>query len=163
MPAPATFGVTADTLHDQFFPQANRFSTNSSPTLSTVTTRILWAASDLDGALTSKNINGSSITDATSAAYLWCSKTIHMMAACELINVMTGVDPEWAKKLERDTQARFKAIEVQGIAALGSGVTALAGEDGVGPSTHIDEFNLDAGDTTLASDVIPPFRKSDGL
>ena len=163
MTAPNTFGVTADSVRSHFFPQANAFSTNSSPTLATVTARVGWAASDLDGALRMKGVDPVAIATATDAAYLWCAKTLSLMAARELLSVMTGQDPAWAKSIQADVKARLDALQTLGVDVLGSGAVAASGDDGVGPTTHIDENDLDTGDPTLISDVVPRLRRSDEL
>lgn len=159
----STFAVTSEMVRTSFFPHLLPFSTTTNPTSTAVTREISWAAAHLSAALDAKSITDSSITDATSAAYYWCQYTIALSVAVALIGVMSGADPALAQRWAETLATRFKALETQGAAALGPGVTAGGSSEALGPTDHISELGLDVGDTSLASSVAPVLRRDDLL
>lgn len=158
-----TFAVTAEMVRTSFFPHLLPFSTTTNPTSAAVTREINWAAADLEGRLLAKSVTASAITDATSAAYYWCQYTIALTVAVSLIGVMSGADPELAKRWAETLGKRIEALETQGVTAIGSGATASGGSEALGPTDHISELDLDVGDTALASSVEPYLRRDDLL
>lgn len=157
-----TFGVTYTTVKNHFFPQHQGFSTNTTPSSTTVTEDITWAAADLDGKLRQRDIDPGSITT-NSAAYYWCAQTLALMVAAKVARSVTGSDPKVAQAWKGELVDRLKALSDQGVAALGDGATATGPSQALGPTDHIDELSLDVGDTSLASDATPIFRQKDLL
>lgn len=157
-----TFGVTYSTVKAHFFPQHQGFSANTTPSSTTVTEEILWVASDLDAKLRAKAVDPASIV-ASSAAYYWCAQTIALKVAAKISRSVSGADPAIAKAWQTDHEARLKQLKNEGVSTLGDGAVATGGANPGGPTDHISTLGLDIGDTSLASDVIPPLRKSDEL
>lgn len=157
------FGVTHDTLRRHHFPGLQAFSSTSAPSAQTVTEKIASAAAELDGALSRKGITGDDIVDTASAAYAWCAETLRLMTAVKLLQIISGVDPDLAKAWRAEKKERLELLADQGTGALGGGASSDDLGEPDGPNTHIAELSLDTGDDSLASDVIPPFRKDDQL
>lgn len=152
------FGVTAASLYARHFPQLSVATTDSNPSLATVLEIIDEQAAALSGYLLAEDIEATGLTVSNSPAYLWCRETLRLMAAIQVASVMTQQQvpllPAWEKQLA----ARLKDLDERGDVVLGFDSGTLPN----GPTHHIDTYNLDIGDPyTEASDVVPPFRKSD--
>ena len=155
------FGVDADMVRRQRFPQINKFSADSNPTSQAVAEFILQKAADLDAKLLTEGISSHTLTDANSTAYLWCQATVVLAVAVRALQGMTGQDPKLAEAWRSELKVRYDDLDEKGGVAIGMSSKEDQPE---GPNSHISEYNLDAGDPmTDASDVIPPFRKSDEL
>lgn len=161
--AVATFAVTPETVRDRWLPQREAFSAGSVPTSAGVTVAIEEHAAVLQGWLLKEAINASAITDAASAPYKQCQKVLKMMVALEILQTSTSGDPELAKALQKAVDKWHDALEEDGATFLGDDTLSTSSSDPDGPTTHIDELDLDVGDTSLASDVAPVLRRSDEL
>ena len=159
----STFGVTADLVRRHFFPSFQPWGVDTSPSSVTVGEEVTWAASDLDGQLRTKGVDPSSITDATSAAYTWCAKTLALMVACAVVRAMTGTDPKLAVGLQKQLDERLARLLKLGVDALGQGASDSGASPAQGPLSHITQLGLSVGDTGLASTAAPIFRKDDFL
>jgi hypothetical protein len=164
LPAPNTFGVTAETVRSTYLPHSQPLSTTTVPTLASVTRQILQSAGYLQGLLDDRSVDTNSITDATSAAYLWCQSYIELRVAVRLIRTMSGLDPAVTQAWVDELDTMEKAVDTQGVGALGPGATQNdGGVEALGPFDHISVYGIDTGDETLISDVVPQLRRSDDL
>ena len=162
MAAPSTFGVTAALVRRAYFPHLDEFTASSVPVLLRVTEIISDEAADLEGKLAQEDVTASAITDATSAAYRWCAKTLRLASALCVLQEMASADPDIAKAWQGRLDARYEDLAENGYLTLGGGVSAPA-QQADGPSHHIDEYALTIDDSTDLSDATNPFRKSDIL
>lgn len=158
-----TFGVTPQTVRQRWFPHRDDFSASSPQTSAAVTVAINEHAAVLEGWLLKEAIAAADIDDTASAAYLQCARVLKMMVALELLQTSTGGDPELAKALEKAIAKWREALEEDGATFLGDDSLTTSASDPDGPTTHIDEYDLDTGDDADASDVIPVLRRSDEL
>ncbi len=161
----ATFGVDAGSVRRHHFPQWPDFSTASSPTLATVGEFITEAAADLAGRLELKSLSPATIAaDTASEAYSWCAKTLRLAVAIDVLAASTSANPELAKKWQVLLDGRYELLEKYGATAMGVGAAATDDSDEPeGPTSHISELDLDTGNDSDASDVIPRLRRSDEL
>lgn len=159
----STFGVTHATVKAHFFPSMSAFSTNTTPSQATVTEEVQWSAADLDGRLRERDVVPSSITTSTSAAYLWCAKTLSLMVAIAVARSASGSNPDVVKAWREELKERFEDLSKRGVAALGDGASSSSGNEALGPSSHISTFGLTTADSTLMSTSEPIFRKDDKL
>lgn len=159
---PSTFAVTHVDVRDQYFPNGDPFSGNSVPTADAVTKIILGRAALLEGKLAAEDVAASSITVATSSAYLWCADTIRLAAAIKVMQGMTSQDPDVLKSWAAELRERFDDLAASGYLALGDGVTAPA-EQADGPNHHIDEFNLEVRNTADIPDLTEMPSRDDEL
>jgi lysophospholipase L1-like esterase len=160
-----TYGVTASDVRKHHFPNSADFSDTSNPTSTTVTEKIADAAGELAGRLLKEDISPATIDagGATYAPYVILRKVLRKMVALEIGPAMN----EESKRLDRwarELKDFFFQLEEDAATALGDDTLTSGSSEASGPTTHIDQYNLDVGDpTTDASDAIPPFRKSDEL
>lgn len=161
MTAPSIFGVTHDTVRKHHFPQWSAFTTGSNPSADTITEKILECAGELEAKLLQEDITASAITDSTSAAYLWCQKTLKLMAALEILTIATQAVPPISSQWQGWLDKRWENLADNSNLALGGGVAAPATQPD-GPTHHIAQLLIDVGEPALdASPAIPPFRQSD--
>lgn len=161
-----TFGVDADWVRRHHFPNSDSFSSTTNPTDATVTEKIADAAGELQARLEKESIEASTVfaLGATTAPYVRCRKAIAKMVAVEVMPAMTNEDSELATKWQKELDKFWTQLEADAGTALGDDTLSSSASEPDGPTTHIDEYALDIGDpSTDASDVIPPFRKSDEL
>lgn len=159
----ADFDVTAALVRADYFPQLNDFTADSNPTAVSVARYINQEGGALGAALRKESQTPSSIdADTTTEAFAWCQRTLELMVAIRCLETMTQQNPELLKEWRAELKARLAALAEDAVGTLGGGSTNPATQPD-GPTTHINNLNLDVGDTSLASDVIPPFRKSDLL
>lgn len=163
--AVVTFGVTYSDVRAAHFPQLQSdFSPNSKPTAAQVTTFITEEAADLFGRLLQKGVDASAISTGAATypnAYAWCQKTLKLAAAIRVFPAITGQDAKILDRWQKMLDDRFEQLETSGYAALGDapGPTSSA----TGPRSHVVDHNLDTGDDSLMSDVIPKFRRNQVL
>jgi hypothetical protein len=159
------YGVTASSVRKHHFPNGADFSDTSNPTVTTVTEKIEDAAGELTGRLLKEDISAATIDagGATYAPYLILRKTLRKMVAVEVGPAMNE-DSKRIDRWARELKVFFDQLEEDAATALGDDTLTSGSSEASGPTTHIDQYNLDVGDpTTDASDAIPPFRKSDEL
>ena len=158
-----TFGVDAESVRRRYFPALNAFSTQSAPTVATVGDWIDEEAAALQGQLLGEAIPADALTAGT-APYINCATQLRRKVALKCLEVMTGRFPELAKRLAEEAEDWDDGFEEGGATFLGDdSLATLSESEPDGPTTHIDEYNLDVGDTSDASDVIPALRRSDQL
>lgn len=163
MTAPSTFGVTYTTIHDEFFGHAPNFSANSVPSSTQVTLIIGKRAAKLDGKLRLKGLDPGQIDDdSASAAYLWCQEVLGLEVAIRCVNAGIALEPDVVKAWREELKGYYADLDERGGAALGSGAT-LPDEDPNGPSSHIDNNDLETEDTDDISPVTHKFRVTDQL
>lgn len=159
----STFGVTANGVRAHLFPQWGDFSVKSSPTLATAGEIVQEAAGELAARLYEENVDAAAITDAASAAYLWCARTLRLMAALRIMQAATQRDPELAKAYAAELAARFKKLDESGATALGDESLATGTSDPDGPTSHVTVFGLTTDAAADMSDAVPFLRKDDRL
>lgn len=160
----STFGVTAGTVRTNRFPHLSDFGANTAPSSSAVGVFVDQAAARLEGKLLLEKIVASSITDATSAAYLWCQETIELMVAVRISQAASGSDNGQAQAWRDELKVRFEELEEGGASALGSGVTTTGTpSDPDGPTSHISEYSLTVDSAADMSTVVPRLRRDDKL
>lgn len=159
-----TFGVTADSVRAHHFPHLSAFSASTSPSSTTVGEMITVEAARLTGALFSEAIPTSAIVSGT-AAYAACQGILRLCAARRCLEAMTGADPALAKRWDAAIDAWFKQLEAEAGTFLGnSSLSTLEPSNPDGPTTHIDEYELDvSSDTVDPSPATTPLRKDDVL
>lgn len=159
----ATFGLTANSVRAHMFPQWGDFSVNSSPTLVVCTEAIDEEAGELTGKLYAEGITAGSLIAGT-AAYLWCSKTLRLMAAIRFIRAGVQADPEVARAYAAELKQRLQDLAQGGATALGD--ESLDGGDAPadGPTTHINQYGIEvstADDMSSLRDGV--LRRGDAL
>lgn len=160
----SVFGLTAAILRADYLPNADDFSTSSSPTVATVTRLLNQKAAELEGRLLKEAIAASGITSATSAAYLWCQETLSLMVMIRVAGLMTGLNGDLVKEWQVRLDDRLQTLADDGATALGDTSLSTSASDPDGPTSHITELGLDVSDmASSASSVTPPFRKDDVL
>lgn len=160
------FGIAAADVRKHHFPYWSDFSVNSSPTLATCTELIDDCAGELAGKLLGESIDAADVLalGATAAPYVSCRRQLRKMAALAILLSSTSQDPDVAKKWQKEIDAWFDGLLKGGATFLGDTTLTTAASNPDGPTSHISEYGLDIGTpATDASDVIPPFRKSDIL
>lgn len=160
----AKFGVTATKVHDAYFALLANFSTNSRPTDTAVGEFIDEEAADLAGKLKKKNVTASVIDAAQNTypnAYAWCQKTLKLASAIRCFSAITATAPDVVKKWQKELDTRYEELDESGFAALGDAPAPAA--SATGPRSHIIEHDLDTGDASDMSDVIPTFRRNTQL
>lgn len=143
------FGVDADAVRRHHFPMQDAFDTTTTPTLATVTEIITAQSAILEGKLQSELVQPATITDASTAAYLWCANTLRLMAAPMVVRAGLEVEEGLVTDLEKERDARLTDLAESGYLALGDGV-ATPGVAANGPTTFIDVFGIE---TQSASDM----------
>lgn len=157
------FGLNADSVRAHHFPNMDAWTSSSRPSSTTVTEVLNEEAGRLAGYLNAQNIDASSITDATSPAYLSCRKQLRMMVALVIARDMTGTAPQLAEKWEENTTAWLDALREKGATALGGGAVASGTSDPDGPTSHFSVYSLAGDDAADMSSTIPALRKDDEL
>lgn len=157
------FGVTATTLREHMFPHWGAFSANSSPTSTTVGDIIAEEAGDLAARLYRENVSAASITDAASAPYLWCAKTLRLMAAIRTMRASTQQQPELVTRWMEELDARLKLLSEDGATALGDASLQSGTSDPDGPTSHISVYSLEVDDPDDMSTTVPRLRRDDAL
>lgn len=157
------FGVTATTVREQMFPQWGNFSANSSPTSSVVADIITEESGDLAARLYRENITASSITDAATAPYQWCAKTLRLMVALRILRASTQQAPELAQRYKDELDERLKLLDSDGATALGDSTLQTGASDPDGPTSHISVYGLTVDDSTNMSTTVPRLRRDDDL
>lgn len=162
--AVSIFGLTANSVRAHMFPQWKDFSVNSSPTLAICTECILEEAGELAGKLYGEGITASAIIDTASAAYLWCSKTLRLMAALRILRAATQQEPDLAKAYAAELAARLKDLAEKGGTALGDSGLDTGDAPADGPTTHINTYGIEVSTaddmSSLRTGVL---RRGDGL
>lgn len=159
-----TFGVTAASLRSTQFPHWGDFSTLSQLTSADVGTIIDEEAADLAGRLYAENVVAADITTpANQVAYLWCAKTLRLMAAVRVLRTAAQADPELAKAYRVELDARLELLAAQGATALGDDSLSTGTSDPDGPTSHISRYSLETDSADDMSDTIPALRKDDKL
>lgn len=159
----STFGLTAAIEYADMFPQWPAPDANSSPTATSVTRYISEEAGDLAAKLYAENVNAGAIVDTSSAAYLWCTKTLKLMVAVRIFGVATQQDPELRKAYTAELKARLDALAEGGATALGDEALDTGGSPADGPTTHINQFNITTSSADDMSPLDDPLRRSDQL
>lgn len=160
----STFGVTAATVRANRFPHlAGSWGADTAPTATTVATFINQRAAYLEGKLLLEGIAAADITDAASAAYLWCQETLELMVAIRIAEVATGSDNGLLQVWRDEVKARFAELDEDGAAALGSGATSTSNSDPDGPMSHISENGLEVDSAADMSTTVPRLRRDDML
>lgn len=159
----ATFGVTAEIVRADFVPHLSAFSTATAPSSSAVARAINHGAARLAGLLDDRQVDTSSITDSSSAAYFYCQRYIELWVAVHLLRVMTGMNPETVQAWQSELDAMEKAIDTQGVGALGPGASQSGTSEALGPTDWISEGNISTASTTEWSGVDPVLRRDDEL
>jgi|GEM_PF-4419558 len=161
----STFGVTYSKVREHHFPAlSGDFSTTTSPKATTVTEMIEAEAAKLHGRLEAKNVTPSAIDLAPStypAAYAWCAETIRLGAALRAVRAMFNQDPSVAKAWAAELKERYDDLDKLGATALGD--APVPSEEANGPRWHGANHDLDTGDETEISTLIPRFRRDDEL
>lgn len=157
------FGLTANNVRDHHFPHLDAWSASSSPSTTTVTEAIAEEAGVLAGALTLENIDASTITNATSGAYVQCRKVLRMQVAIRIARDMTGQNPELLKAWSTAVDVWYKGLDEGGASFLGDGAAAVGESDPDGPTSHITTFGLTQDTPSAMSTVVPRLRRDDQL
>lgn len=160
----STFGVTAATVRANRFPHLGEFGANTAPSSSAVTVFVDQSAARLEGKLLLEKIAAASITDATSAAYLWCQETLELMVALRISQAATGSDNGLAPAWREELKERFEELDEGGASALGAGVSTTGTDsDPDGPTSHISEYGLEVDSADDMSTAVPRLRRDDLL
>lgn len=157
------FDVDPAMIRDDYYPMLGEPGADSQPTADTIERWVSQEAAGLEGKLRHEEITASEITDDEDSAFLWCQKTLSLMVALrpgwpQAAAVPQSVRDAWAADLKQ----RLKDLTEDGVLALGGSLPEPSVSPN-GPVTHINTYGLDAGDTSLASDVAPVLRRSDPL
>lgn len=162
--AVAEFSVVADDVRTEHFPHWGAFSTTTKPTAAAVAVRITEEAGELGGKLSLKGIDPASITSVdTPYAYQWCRKTLKLMVAIWVAKVATASNPDLAKTLQDELDARLEKLDEHGVTLLVDAVATASGSPAEGPTTHITEFGLETDSAENMSTVVPRLRRDDQL
>jgi hypothetical protein len=159
----ATFGVTAEIVRADFVPHLSAFSATTAPSSSAVARAINHGAARLAGLLDDRQVDTSAITDSSSAAYFYCQRYIELWVAVHLLRVMTGTNPETVQAWQTELDAMEKAIDTQGVGALGPGASQSGTSEALGPTDWISEGGITTADTSEWSGVDPVLRRDDQL
>lgn len=166
------FDVDAEKVRGDYFPHRTAFSGSSAPTSTRVADFITEEAGELAGLLLEQDIAASSVvsgvTYATPStwtpAYTWCRKYVALAVAIRVLSVSTQGAADDSSKWGERLAAMAKKLASGGATALGDAGLDGSGAGPLGPSSHISELNLDAGDEALnASSVEARFRRDDQL
>jgi hypothetical protein len=156
------FGVTYSTVRAHLFPRLDDFSATTSPTSTTVTTKVNIAASRLAAALTKESISPATIgASSTSAAYYICADIVEKMTALSL-NIPTD-DPETPKSWKTDVDTFLKDLAHDAGVALADPTLSTSASNPNGPTTHLTEYGLEVDDVTDMSDATFPLHAKDEL
>lgn len=161
--AVATFGITPETVRADFVPHIGTFTTSSVPSTSSVSRAILQAGARLAGLLDDRQVDTSSITDASSAAYIYCGRYIELWVAAHLLRAMPGANQELTKSWQEELASIEKAIDTQGAGALGPGATQTGTSEALGPADWISEGSLSVDSYDDWSGVEAVLRRDDQL
>lgn len=159
----STFGVSASTVRANRYPHLRDFNADTSPTSTSVGVMIDRAAAQLEGKLALESIEADSITDPTSAAYLWCQEVLETLVAIRVAEVATGEDRGLLQVWRDEVKQRWTDLDVGGAAALGSGATSTSSSDPDGPTSHISENGLEVDEASNMSSTVPRLRRDDLL
>jgi len=157
------FGVTVSNVQTFLLPHWAPFSANSSPTSTTVTSIIAEEAGTLEALLYEENITASAITDNTSAAYLWCTKTLRLMAAIQVLRASTMQEPQLAATWAAELKARLEHLADSGATALGDDSLGGSGPDADGPTSTQAVYSLTQDSAEDMSTMVPRLRRDDAL
>lgn len=157
------YGVTADSVRRHHFPNADAWAASSRPSLATVTEAVQEEAAVLTGALAGEAIDASTITDATSSAYLSCRKTLRMMVALRIAQDMNGLEPNVVVAWKKQVKDWLDGLDEGGSLFLGDGATSSGTSEPDGPTDFISELGLEVGADEDASSVVPQLRRDDSL
>ena len=157
------FGVDADAVRRHHFAFSDAFDTSTTPTLVTVTEIITAQGAILEGKLLAELVNPATITDNSTAAYLWCADTLRLMAAPMVVRAGLQADEALVTSIEADRNARLAELEANGYLALGDGV-AVPSVAANGPTTFIDVYGIQTQDASCMSRLsINVLRRDDEL
>jgi len=146
------------------FPMWKDFSVNSSPTLVIVTECILEEAGELAAKLYGEGVNAGAITDAASAAYLWCAKTLRLMAALRILRAATQQEPALATAYAAELAKRLKDLADNGSTALGDSALDSGESPADGPTTHLNQFGIEVSTSDdMSSARTGTLRRGDAL
>ncbi len=162
----ADFDIAASDVRKHHFPYWADPSVSSTPTLAVYNEKIADCAGIITSALAAQSISATAIDTHASpteyAPFVSCRRQLRLMVALEVMGASTSQDPELAKKWQTLIDAWFEGLSNGAGTFLGDPSLSTALSDPSGPTSHISEYSLDDGDPTIdASNVIPPFRKSD--
>lgn len=161
--AVTTFSITAATVQTAHFPHWQPFSATTKPTSTQVATWITEEAADLGGKLALKSIAASGIDSDTPNALAWCQKTLKLMVAVRVAKAATASNPELAKTLQDDIDARLEALDKHGATLLVDVTASETGNPPEGPTTHISTYSLTVDDSSDMSTTVPRLRRDDAL
>lgn len=157
------FGVDAGAVRRHHFGQWADFSEVSVPTATTVAEMIDDCAGEFAGHLIKEEIDPNTIVAGT-APYVTCRNVLRKMVAARIMADATNQDSTLLAKWQKELDAFFERLDTDGSIALGDPDLSAASSEPDGPTTHLDEYDIDIGDPlTDASDAITPFRKDDCL
>lgn len=160
----ATFGVTADSVRAHFFPHMDAWTTASRPSTTSVTELINAEAGRLQGRLLKESITAATIDAApSSAAYAMCADVLRKMVAVRLSRTLPGAATELAKAWAGEVDEWLKMLEADGGTFLGDDTLSTSASDPDGPTSYLDEYGIDTGDTADASSAAPVLRRDDIL
>lgn len=157
------FGLTVASVRAHMFPHWGDFSNNSNPTTTTVGEIITEEAGDLASRLYREAVAASSITDSTSAPYLWCAKTLRLMVALRILRASTQQEPELNRAWVDELKLRLELLAADGATALGDASLQTGASDPDGPTSHISVYGLTTDDADDMSTTAPRLRRDDAL
>lgn len=162
--AVTTFSVTHDTVRTEHFPHWNAFSATTKPTSTQVGTYVTEEAADLGGYLALKSIAASGIdSSANPNGFAWCQKTLKLMVAVRVAKAATASNPELAKTLQDEVNARLSSLDKHGATLLVDVTASTSGNPAEGPTTHISTYSLTVDDSSDMSTTVPRLRRDDSL
>lgn len=160
-----TFGVTPDSVRVRYFPHLDAPGPNTVPSLSTQQGIVDEEAAELFGRLLREGIDAASAAarGATEAPYLWCAKTLGLMAAVRIAEASTHKDYQLLQTWRSTLKDRWAALQQDGATALGDESLEVSASPVNGPTSHISEYGLETEDPANYSSVRPLFLKDDML
>lgn len=160
-----TYGVTPDSVRRLYFPHLDAPGANTVPSLSTQETIIAEESAELYGRLLREAVDAQAVgaLGPTEAPYLWCAKTLGLMAAVRIAEASTHKDYQLLQAWRATLKARFEALRDDGATALGDSSLEVSDSPVDGPTTHISQYRLTADSAADMSTTVPRLRKDDML
>ena len=160
-----TFGVTPDSVRRLYFPHLDAPGPNSVPSLSTQESIISEESAELYGRLLRESVDAAAVSaqGPTEAPYLWCAKTLGLMAAVRVAESSTHKDYQLLQTWRATLKARFDALREDGATALGDSSLEVSTGPVDGPTTHINRYGLAVDSAADMSTTVPRLRKDDLL
>lgn len=156
------YGITHDTIREEFFPGVATFTAQTRPTATTATRIISRVSSAIDAALLSVGIASADI-DAVGepVSYAYLADTLSLGAAARLAGVGSlGAEADAVKRWAKDFEARLLRIETDPESVIPD--AALAGTD-AGVRSHVTAMGLTDDDLSDRSTNNSPLFTTDDV